>query len=299
MESLAICKQAYQQGISFNNIILPNNIDNPVKNLEFKSLDINHAYLILDEIYKYYVNKQIHNYTAKDYKDIKKWINNVFTYRDGIYNPLNLKIVAPESPFEFIIDEPWAKYSYKDTTDRPIEGQLGIKGTIDLTTEISNDVFELIDWKSGACKDWKVNKPHDYKSLSNSFQLHLYHYSIMKMYPKLKQVVVTINYVATNEYFTFAFDRNNLDNTVDMIKSQFLKIQKDKNPRLLNTFFCDRICWANKQAYKPEILNPKTNIPYTICKYINNSIRNKGLDATTMLETKSGFKLGFYQEPGV
>ena len=74
-----------------------------------------------------------------------------------MFDPRNRNILCPEQQFDIVIDKPWAEYEYK-TTKETIKGQLAIKGTIDLITQINDDTLEIIDWKTGRRLDWATGE---------------------------------------------------------------------------------------------------------------------------------------------
>ena len=65
-----------------------------------------------------------------------------------------------------------------------VQGQLAIKGTIDLVTKINDDTIEVVDWKTGRRMDWATGEVKDYKKLESDPQLLLYYYAISKLYPE-------------------------------------------------------------------------------------------------------------------
>ncbi len=78
---------------------------------------------------------------------------------NGLFNPLKREIIWPEKYFDFTIDKPWAHYDYVMADGRKIEGQLGLKGTVDLVCSLDGTrVIELVDWKTGRRKDWATDK---------------------------------------------------------------------------------------------------------------------------------------------
>jgi hypothetical protein len=99
----------------------------------------------------------------------------------GMFNPLNMTIVQPEQYFDFTIDEPWARYAYTLPDGRRLEGQLALKGTVDLIAEENPETLHYTDWKTGMRKDWATGKPKDWKKLRDDPQLRLYHYALSRL----------------------------------------------------------------------------------------------------------------------
>ena len=79
-----------------------------------------------------------------------KHINNFvwlgLDFADNMFDPRRRNIVDVETRFDIEIPNDWAKYEYF-IGDEHIEGQLSLKGTMDLTTQVSDDTYEIIDWK--------------------------------------------------------------------------------------------------------------------------------------------------------
>ena len=113
---------------------------------------------IIEKVYHFYTSQFTHHqWTDRDFKDCDKWVYKALEYGDGMFDPRNREIVEPEQHFDITIDKPWAKYKY-ETKDGPLEGQLSIKGTIDLITKVNDDTFEVIDWKTGRRLDWATGQ---------------------------------------------------------------------------------------------------------------------------------------------
>ena len=74
-----------------------------------------------------------------------------------MFDPRNRNILYPEQQFDIVINKPWAKYSY-DTKDGKLEGNLAIKGTIDLITQPNKDTLEIVDWKTGRRLNWATGE---------------------------------------------------------------------------------------------------------------------------------------------
>jgi hypothetical protein len=82
--------------------------------------------------------------------NVKKALN----YCNGLVNPKNKKIVATEQFFDFAVDKPWSD-------------DLRMKGTIDLITEISDNIYEVIDYK-GLPLDTKIPTPSGFCTMENT-----------------------------------------------------------------------------------------------------------------------------------
>jgi hypothetical protein len=94
---------------------------------------------IIQRSFDYYKDKSNHSWGKTDFKDCTNFTWLALDHNGGDFDPRKRTIVSPEQSFNFIIEEDWAKL--------PDGGYLGLKGTIDLTTEIDDETIEIIDWK--------------------------------------------------------------------------------------------------------------------------------------------------------
>lgn len=113
---------------------------------------------IIEKVYKYYTDQfKNHEWSIKDYKDCHAWVHKAITDHNGTFDPRSREIVQPEQHFDIVIDKPWAYYKY-ETKDGILEGNLAIKGTMDLITKVNDNTLEMIDWK-GLPLDTKIPTP--------------------------------------------------------------------------------------------------------------------------------------------
>ena len=241
-----------------------------------------------------YLNDISHAFYEKEFpglmpKNAKKitldWTNIALTRLDGEMDPRKQDIHAVEEFFEIEIPHEWAKISYQ-VGDKKIEGQLGIKGTVDLILKEDDVYFHIIDYKTGRRYNWATQEIKTYDKLSKDHQLLLYYYALRMKYPD-KKFYVSIYYINNHEIdkqtvegglFTFAFDDTDFANAENMLKQKFLTIKNNKSPRLLNNscsdFRCKYMC--NFSQIIPEISTTKP-----ACLHLRDEIREKGIDAVT------------------
>lgn len=98
-------------------------------------VDYNDIDKITARAFAYYEKIETHlklfpTHLAECIYNVKKALD----YCNGLVNPKNKKIVATEQFFDFAVDKPWSD-------------DLRMKGTIDLITEISDNIYEVIDYK--------------------------------------------------------------------------------------------------------------------------------------------------------
>ena len=67
--------------------------------------------------------------------------------------------------------KPWSKYSY-ETKDGPLQGNLAIKGTIDLITQPSENTLEIVDWKTGRRLDWATGQEKTQEKLRKTYEVN-------------------------------------------------------------------------------------------------------------------------------
>ena len=87
-----------------------------------------------------------HPWVKASYLNCYNWTWMALEQNNRHYDPRFRKIISPEQKFDLKIEEDWAKYSYF-YQGQQIDGYLGLKGTIDLVTEVNEDTIEVIDWK--------------------------------------------------------------------------------------------------------------------------------------------------------
>lgn len=263
---------------------------------------------ITDNVYNFYSSKNSHHiWKDKDRKDCKLWVEKALSFNDGMFDPRHRNIVSPELHFDIEIKKPWAKYSY-DTPDGKIEGNLAIKGTIDLITQIDDNFFEIIDWKTGRRLDWATGKEKTQEKLENDPQLRIYHYAVQKLFPDIDNVMVTINFINDGGAFSVCFDKKDLLVTENMLRKKFDVIKNTQKPRLNKTWMCTKLCHFGKttfegstvpvlEEYRDGHITPKGS-NMTKCEQIKHDIELKGIDVVTNEYKNPLHTIGFYKAPG-
>lgn len=244
--------------------------------------------------YDAYTSKSKHHWTKGDLKTTKTLAMKILEYNDGQFDPRFRNIVDTEPHFDIPIEEDWAKYEQKLPDGKVLEGQLAIKGTIDLVTRIDNDTIEVIDWKTGRRLDWATGEEKTYDKLREDAQLLLYNYAISKMYPDYKQAIMTIFYVKDGGPFSMCFDSKDQKNFLEMLRVRFEEIKKNNVPQLLaqdrSHWKCTKLCHFYKNNW------PETDD--NMCIHIERHLKNHGMENTLKICTKPGFSLGHYEAPG-
>lgn len=265
---------------------------------------------IMDKVYQHYsyINDH-HIWSSVDYKKCAKWTTMTLEYRDGCMNPLNQNIIKPEQHFDIEVKEDWAKYEY-ELDGQIISDSLRLKGTIDLITKIDSNTHEIVDYKSGARKNWKTNNPKEYEDFLKDFQLRLYHYAHMVLYPHIENVLITIFYIRDGGPFTIALGRQDIPDTIDMIRKKFEYIRQTQNPKTEYGSAC-RFCPLAKTTFEktnikpiPKDLNPDTKFKYIDSKYmckcdqLKYVLKHRSIEDVIINMTKDGYSISKYKAPG-
>jgi hypothetical protein len=280
-------------------------VDDIVGKINVKKYDIDN---IAKKVYAYYSSQFKHHlWETKDFKDCRAWTYKALEDHNGTFDPRNKVIVQPEQHFDIVIDKPWAKYSY-NTKEGLLEGYLAIKGTIDLITKIDDDTYEIVDWKTGRRLDWATGEEKTFSKLQNDPQLRIYHYAISKLYPNIKHIIVSINFINDGGAFSICYDEKDLEETENMLRQKFEKIKSTKVPRLNKTWKCTKLCHFGKSTFENSNIDPLVeyrdsqvcNIDQTMtkCEQIKHDIALKGMKQVVDEYTVSGYTVGKYKAPG-
>lgn len=298
LELLAVIKKAQQ-----DKLILVN--DDIAGQILVNNYDIDNLF---DIVYTYYTNANNHHkWTDKDKKDCRNWVQKTIEFNNGMFDPRNREIVCPEQHFDIIIDKPWAKYSY-ETPEGKLEGNLALKGTVDLITKIDDNFYEIIDWKTGRRLDWATGKEKTQEKLENDPQLMIYHYAISRLYPQIENIMVTINFINDGGPFSICFQKKDLLRTESMLRNKFEKIKANRKPQLHKSWMCTKLCHFGKttfdntpipplEEYRDGQVTPKGGI-MTKCEQIHHDIQIHGMDYVVEEYKHPNHSFGFYKAPG-
>lgn len=223
----------------------------------------------------YYTKKFDHHaWKPADYRDCRKWMFDAMAYNGGLFNPLQREVIWPEKYFDFTIDAPWARYSYVLPDGRKLEGQLAIRGTMDLVCRVDEDheCIEMVDWKTGLRKDWASGKIKDYAKLREDPQLRIYHYALSRLCPWAREIIVSIVFIRDGGPFSLPYGREDLEETEKMLERRFNTIRDCQRPRLIYPDWkCTKLCHFGKNEWEP-------GCGTTICRHIKNELTELGMD---------------------
>jgi len=293
MEVLASLKKFHQDNPRKLNITIE---DDALKNVSIKKNELFTNTIVdnlLSKSFEFYTKSSKHSFTKSDKDLCLKLVWDTVKYNDGQFDPRYRKIVAAEPHFDIPIDEDWAFYEY-EIDGQIVKGQLAIKGTIDLVTETDEGIIEVIDWKTGRRLDWATGEEKTYDKLCVDPQLLLYNYAISKLFPDYKQAIMSIFFIKDGGPFSMCFDKSDHDRFLKMLKNKFEDIKANNTPKPLSqnrdSWKCTRLCHFYKNNW------PGTD--QNMCIYIENHLKNEGMDNTLKKCTREGFDIGFYSAPG-
>ena len=249
---------------------------------------------LIDRSYTFYTKQSKHAFTKSDKNTCVTLVNNTISFNDGQFDPRNRKIIAAEPHFDIPIEEDWAKYTYKMPNGETINGTLAIKGTIDLVTEASPGVIEIIDWKTGQRKDWATGEEKDYAKLCADPQLLLYNYAVSKLFPEYKQSIMSIFFIKDGGPFSMCFDKSDHDRFLRMLKGKYEDIKFNDTPQPISpnreNWKCTKLCHYCKNNWPGTEKN--------MCIYIEETLKTKGMENTIKECSRQGFDIGYYSAPG-
>lgn len=293
MESLARLKKFNQDNPSKTKLVVN---DDALGLIEAKRSSLSSKTIVNDLLQKsfdFYVGESKHNFTKADHENCHKLVWDTLHYNDGQFDPRSRKIVAAEPHFDIPIEEDWAFYEY-EINGKVVKGQLAIKGTIDLITESSEGIIEAVDWKTGKRLDWATGEEKTYEKLCSDPQLLLYNYAISKLFPDYKQSIMSIFFIKDGGPFSMCFDKHDEKKFLKMLKDRFEDIKNNNKPQPISqnrdNWKCTKLCHYCKNNW------PGTD--QNMCIYIENSLKNNGMEQTVKDCTRQGFDIGFYSAPG-
>lgn len=300
LEILAICKKALQDK---EGILLP--IDDEVAGtIDPSNIDIHD---ICEKVYQYYAQHKKQNWTDKDFKDCKAWVQKVIDFNNGAFNPLNMTIVAPEQKFDIIIEEPWATYSY-NIDGKKVDGFLSLKGTIDLIVSPSPGILEIVDWKTGRRLNWATGEEKTHEKLCKDPQLMMYFLAAHHLYPEVDQIMVTINFINDGGPFSMCFDKSQIKDVYEMLRERFEIIKNEQMPKCSKSWKCKKFCWHGLTTFEDTGIKPifefrkdqvcKLGQCMTKCEQIKFELERKGMDRVVKEYTKKDHAVGTYTNPG-
>ena len=294
MEVLASLKKELQNDLSKKNIIITDEALGKISVTKSAFYKDNIIKTLLEKSFDYYSNRSSHNIFSKtDKQNCLSMCFDIIQFNNGQFDPRNRNIVAAEPHFDIPIEEEWAKYEY-EIDGKIINGQLAIKGTIDLVTEIDANTIEIVDYKTGRRLDWATGEEKTYAKLNSDPQLLLYNYAMSKLFPQYNQAIMSIFFVKDGGPFSMCFDKKDHTRFLDMLRDKFEDIKQNNAPKPISadrsSWKCTKLCHFCKNNW------PETN--QNMCVYIDSYIQKHGIDKTIKDCKRKDFDIGFYESPG-
>ena len=215
MEVLAEIKLAQQNGLSSIKDDIAGEID--VNNYELD--DIKKA------CYDYYSKHSTNKWVLKDQTECNKWVDKALDYGGGEFDPRNSNIVKAEQAFDFEVKKDWAKYSYELEDGKKLEGYLALKGTIDQISKLDDDLYQILDWKTGRRLNWATGKTKEYADLQKDPQLRMYYYAAHHLFPEIQNIEVCIYFMNDGGPFRLCFSPEDIPAIEDMLMQKFHEIR--------------------------------------------------------------------------
>ena len=250
---------------------------------------------LIQRAYDYYSDpkRTPHRWMPVDFKDCTNWVWMTLDYQGGKFDPRNREIFEPEQHFDFEIDEPWAKYEYTLDDGTVISGNLAVKGTIDLITLTKFSIIEVVDWKTGARRDWNKGVDKSYELLMEDPQLMLYYLACRHLYPD-KQIILTIFFSRSGGPFSLCFDDDTVVKFKKMLQKRFEEIRDCTDPKMISPKHTDMKCYKMCHYFK----NNWPGTDQKICDYIGDNLDVIGLDETIKQFTDDDHNVDNYEAPG-
>lgn len=236
---------------------------------------------VTELVFKHYQKLNSHlKFESKDLADVISWIQIARTFHNGVFDPSRRNIIAAEKFFDFEIEEPWAAYKFKVGKNQ-LEGNLRIRGTIDLITEIDENTIEIIDWKTGMYRTvFPTKQLKDQKYFESDTQLQMYFWAVSQLYPQYEHILITIYYINAGGPFTVVFHKHQIPEILLKLKKTFNSIVKTKYPKKNVGWHCN-ICPHKKG----------------LCEQIGREVYQLGINKVTEKYFKPE-SFGKYKNPG-
>jgi RecB family exonuclease len=239
--------------------------------------------------------------TKKERAEVQEWVETVLHSKPRNVDPRNLNILAVEQKFEIPIDEPWATYDFEFQNKR-YQGQIKMRGTIDLILKNDDGTIELFDWKTGKRQDWHTGEERGLEDFENDIQLQVYYYAASKMFPDLTVLQASLYYIRDGGIFSFMFGDDAIQTVTDRLRYAVTECHNMSFPIRHFSDFCYKFCHYGKCRLEPD--SPHFDVgdngkPLTICTRIANYIASGySIGEVIQLMSEPGFKIAEYVDPG-
>lgn len=176
---------------------------------------------------KYTKENPQHEYDPKDLKFCREQVKLVL---DSDLNPLKRKVIRTEQQFEIVLKKDAFAYDYVNYLSGKIEvGNMKMRGTIDLITELDSDTIEIIDWKTGRRSNWNTGEPMEMEDFYKDIQLRFYDIARTEIFKKYKYCLLTVVFIRDGGPYTVTFDASDRVESFKELEKTYNKILYDKN----------------------------------------------------------------------
>ena len=220
---------------------------------------------LIKRSYEYYIKENpSFNWTQEDFNQTA----NLAWLTIEQFDPRDYEIVEAELDFDMPIDLPGCVIE--------LQGKklaIRVKGFIDLVYKEGNQLG-ILDFKTGARKDWVSGKVKGIDELSDDLQLCLYYYVCCNLFPD-KEICVNILYVRDGGMYTVPISANYIEEMENTIESHLEEIRACTLPKPLSStqshFKCGYCHYSKSKTFGAE----------NDCATIYKSLQRIGLDETT------------------
>lgn len=306
LEILALMKK----GVQDEEEVIIDDIVGEINLKECDMFDNKYVLYLCNAVYDYYTSQFSHHpWSDKDRRDCTEWVRKTLTGNNRLFDPRRRDVFRAEQHFDITVEKDWAKYAY-DTKGEKLEGNLSIKGTVDLITKVSDNTLEIIDWKTGRRLNWATGEEKTQEKLEQDPQLRLYHYALHRLFPEFEHIIVTINFMNDGGPYSICFD--NEDNAAKaeyMIRQKFERIKKTTKPVLSRSWKCTKLCHFGKNnfleddqvtpmiEYRDNQIANKDKL-MTQCEQIKHDTHINGMDYVVENYQTPGYSVNTYKAPG-
>lgn len=150
------------------------------------------------------------------------------------YHPYHLNCIDSER--WFALEMPGNEWQCLDTDGE--ERQFAIRGYIDLVHEIDKDTIEIVDWKTGARKNFHTQHDIDETELVMEIQPRLYHLAAYFLYPQYKNIIITFYYTNAGGPITIALSEDDMTETIAYLHKFMMTVKRDTLVRRNRSWKC-------------------------------------------------------------
>jgi len=212
-----------------------------------------------------------------DRQDCRKWVQKTLTQWNQQFDPRIRHIIDAEKFFEFEILKPWASYCYELADGSKLQGCLKLFGTIDLVTQLENEYYEMIDWKTGKNRDWNKGTDKTAEDVKNDIQPRMYHYVMSQQYPATR-ITITLLHINDGGPISIYFDESDVAQTEKLIQHYFETI-KTSQPICNKSWRCSKWCEFGKTTFENTSITPLIrNTPLTKCQQTEYVLQFKDMN---------------------